>query len=206
MSAIVIILAVVAAYLVGSVSGSRVLASLFAAPDIRRTGSGNAGATNAWRVRGAGYGLAVLAFDLVKGAVATGFVAVWLAPNPAGALVWPLVCGFAAVLGHVWPVFHDFRGGKGVATGAGVLALALPAVLLAGVAVAALVFVVRRIASLATLAGALASAVAVFCLPGMPPSARGFVLALLLLLVYTHRDNIARLRAGTEPPVGRSSP
>lgn len=202
MNVVGIVIALILAYLIGSVSGALVLGRAFGVSDLRTHGSGNAGATNAWRIGGAGFGLAVLLFDLVKGAVAAGFVAAFLAP----VLPWPYVCGFLAVAGHVWPVFHGFRGGKGVATAAGVMAILLPAALVAALAVFLLVAWRLRYVSLAALAGQGVATLLLFVWPGPGPAAPGLSLALLLLLVHTHRANIDRLRAGTEPRIGVSRP
>ena len=123
---------IVLAYLLGSVSGSLLLGK-FKKVDIRRQGSGNAGSTNAFRTQGLMFGLAVISIDISK-----GFLAAWLIPSleigrttgvvDPGLLV--MACGFAAVLGHCFPVWHGFRGGKGAATAVGAMMVIEPWLLL----------------------------------------------------------------------------
>ncbi|WP_423821662.1 glycerol-3-phosphate 1-O-acyltransferase PlsY [Salinisphaera sp. SPP-AMP-43] len=194
MPVIAAIVAVVAAYLIGSVSGSLLLAPMFGQEDVRASGSGNAGATNALRAGGRGYGLAVLVFDIVKGAFAAGFVPILLhAYGP-----WPFVCGIAAILGHIYPVFYSFRGGKGAATCIGVLAVLLPGSLLFGAAVWIAVLVASGYVGLATMLGMVGVAIASFFVPGVPTAGHLFVVVASVLIVYTHRGNITRMRAGEE--------
>tara|TARA_B100002049_G_scaffold237337_1_gene228362 strand:+ start:17511 stop:18107 length:597 start_codon:yes stop_codon:yes gene_type:complete len=190
------IAAALAAVLIGSVSGARALSGLFSVGDIRGVGSGNAGASNAWRAGGPGYGLAVLAFDILKGAVAVG-----LAAAIAPLMPWPAVCAGLAVVGHVWPVWHGFRGGKGLATSAGVLIFLAPLTLVAATGVYALVLAWRRIASLAGLAAVGTAWLGALFVPAMPASVRVLIGLLGVLLVITHRENIVRLRFGEEPRV-----
>ena len=125
------------AYLIGSVSGSLLLGRLRGV-DIRQHGSGNAGGTNALRTLGLKFAAGVMLIDVSKGALAT-WIGLQGEPDAAMALRMALGCGFAAVLGHVWPVFHGFRGGKGVATMIGLLLVLWPALLLPLIAVFALV-------------------------------------------------------------------
>ncbi len=198
MTVVGIIAALAAAYLIGSVSGARVLAGAFAAPDIRRLGSGNAGTSNAWRIGGRGYGAAVLGFDLLKGAVATGLAAA-LAPI----MPWPAVAGFVAVVGHVWPVFHGFRGGKGLATAAGVLVFLAPVVLVTALAVFGATLWARRIVSLASLAALAVAGSFALLAAFMDGPVRALIGGLCVLLVVTHRENIVRLRLGQEPRIRR---
>src|SRR5829696_4084829 len=119
---------VVASYLFGSLSGSLLLGRLRGV-DIRRAGSGNAGGTNAFRTQGAWFALGTVVFDIGKGAVASWLGLRFAAPA-GGGVGWAYACAFAAGLGHVWPVFHGFRGGKGAATLVGGLAILWPACLL----------------------------------------------------------------------------
>ncbi|RJS94048.1 glycerol-3-phosphate acyltransferase [Salinisphaera sp. Q1T1-3] len=194
-----IALALVSAYLIGSFSGALVLAPVFGVSDVRDRGSGNAGATNAWRVGGRAYGGAVLAFDAVKGAVAAGFVSGLIAPD----LPWPYACGWLAIAGHVWPVFHRFRGGKGAATAVGVFAILLPLALVVGCLVFAVLLAWRRIVSVATLGGGAACVLSACLVPGLPAAASGLAVCAFALIVYTHRPNLQRLAAGTEPRLAR---
>lgn len=194
MPVIAIIAAVIAAYVIGSLSGSLLLGPLFGQGDVRSGGSGNAGATNALRAGGRGYGLAVLVFDLVKGALAAGGVPMLL--QTAGP--WPYVCGLTVILGHVYPVFYGFRGGKGAATCIGVLAVLLPGSLAFGAAVWVAVLVASGYVGLATMLGMIGVAIASFFVPSVPIAGHLFVIVASLIIIYTHRGNIARMRAGNE--------
>ena len=187
----------VLSYLLGSVSGSLLLGRLRGV-DIRTLGSGNAGGTNALRTQGVAFGLGTVLVDVGKGAlVAAG--ARWALVGEA----WPLACVFAAVCGHVWPVFHGFRGGKGAATVVGGLAVlwpqALPAVLLTWLAALACGGYVGLSTVLAGISlpiyGWLADATAARMV---------FAVAVAVFLVYTHRSNLQRLRAGREPRFERA--
>lgn len=169
--------------------------------DLRRVGSGNVGATNVFRSVGRSWGLLALALDILKGYVAAACLPRWTGCGPDPWL--PLACGLAAVAGHTWPVFLRFRGGKGVATGAGMLAGAAPVA--AGVALVAwiLAFAWRRIVSLASMIAALAAAGASWILyPAAPRILPPTLTALAALVLWRHRANWARLRAGTEPRIG----
>ena len=187
----------VLSYLLGSVSGSLLLGRLRGV-DIRTLGSGNAGGTNALRTQGVAFGLGTVLVDVGKGAlVAAG--ARWALVGEA----WPLACVFAAVCGHVWPVFHGFRGGKGAATVVGGLAVlwpqALPAVLLTWLAALACGGYVGLSTVLAGISlpiyGWLADASAARLV---------FAGAVAVFLVYTHRSTLQRLRAGREPRFERA--
>ena len=191
-------------YLLGSVMGSLLIARLTGGIDIRTLGSGNAGATNALRTQGRKVGLAVLLIDLSKGWIATAVMASWampaalIAPAPAPLAAWRVpVCGIAVMLGHVYPLWYGFRGGKGVATLLGAVLginawLLLPMILTWLAVVIAFGYV-----GLASILAAVALAVAIaFTSPGAPLLSFGALSALLIL--YTHLSNIARMRAGTE--------
>ena len=183
-------------YLLGSVPFGLILTNLFGEGNLRQVGSGNIGATNVLRTGNKGLAAATLLLDGAK-----GFLAVWLAWRG-----WPEVAGFAAlgaVLGHCFPVWLRFRGGKGVATTLGVtLGLAWPIGL--AYALAWLVMVaVTRISSLSGMTAAVAAPVAAWAL-GWPQFVP-VLAAIALLILWLHRENIARLRAGTEPKVGSKS-
>ena len=190
-------------YLLGSIVGSLAVARLTGGADIRTLGSGNAGATNALRTQGRKVALVVLAIDLAKGWIATAIVATWAMPAgiaaaSAGLAAWSApVCGLAVMLGHVYPLWYGFRGGKGVATLLGAVLgikarLLLPMILTWLAAVIAFGYV-----GLASILGAVALAVALaLTRSGTPLLVFGILSALLIL--YTHRSNLARMRAGTE--------
>jgi acyl phosphate:glycerol-3-phosphate acyltransferase len=192
----------VAAYLLGSIPTALIAGRLLKGTDIRTQGSGNAGATNAARILGLRAGLVVAVVDLAKGLAAVLLVA-RIAPLPGSA--GPVVCGIAAVAGHLFPVFAGFRGGKGVATFAGA-AIALfpilaPFCLAAFLAAAALSRWVV-VASL-TAAFALPAAYLVSCAFGavFDPWRMAFCAAVFLIVVFTHRGNIARLFRGEEKKI-----
>lgn len=191
---------VVAAYLLGSLSGSLLLGKLRGV-DIRTLGSGNAGGTNALRTQGFAFALGTVVVDVGKGAVAA-WLAVRLLPpdaNPA----WPYACGLAAMAGHVWPVFHRFRGGKGAATLVGALAVVWPAGLVVVLGVWLVSLACSGYVGLSTVL-AVASLAAVALATDGEAGRAVFACAAALLVLYTHRGNLARLRAGTEPRAERA--
>ncbi len=190
------------AYLVGSVPSAVWIGRMVAGVDVREHGSKNAGATNVMRVLGLRIGIPVLLLDAAK-----GFASVQLAlfargffPEGAGSLVsLQIALGGCAVLGHMFPIWAGFRGGKGVATLLGViLALHFPASMLA-LAVFAVVLILSKYVSLSSICAAISFPITVLFLFGetrLPMQL--FAVVACLLLIYTHRKNIARLRAGTE--------
>jgi len=182
-------------YLIGSVSGSLLLGRLRGV-DIRAAGSGSTGGTNAFRTQGWWFAIGTVAIDIGKGALAA-----WLALSflPAGMpLAWSYGCAFAAVLGHVWPLFHGFRGGKGAATLVGGLAVLWPQVLVPGLLVWILSLMWTGYVGLSTM---LAGAAIVFAAMAWHEDATRVAYAALiaLFLLFTHRANLARLRRGAEP-------
>ncbi|HYZ33182.1 MAG TPA: glycerol-3-phosphate 1-O-acyltransferase PlsY [Crenalkalicoccus sp.] len=182
-------------YLLGSIPWGLVLTRAAGLGDIRRIGSGNIGATNVLRTGHKGLALATLLLDVGKGAAALGLAA-WAWGPGAG-----LVAGFAAMLGHAFPVWLRFRGGKGVATGAGVLLAG--AWWLGLVALAAWLGTVAatRISSAGALAACLVAPLAALAAGRWDLAA--FAAGIAALVAWRHRPNIARLRAGTEPRIGR---
>jgi glycerol-3-phosphate acyltransferase PlsY len=196
-------------YLLGSVMGSLTVARLTGGADIRTLGSGNAGATNALRTQGRTVGLAVLVIDLAKGWIATALIAPWpmpLAIMPAGAAslaAWSTpLCGIAVMLGHVYPLWYGFRGGKGAATllGAvlGIKAWLLLPMLLTWLAV----IIAFGYVGLGSILAAVALAVTI-AVTSQSATLLSFGAVAALLIVYTHRSNLARIRAGTEPRARR---
>ena len=208
MNLLYILLALLAAYLLGSIPTALwVGRRFFRLADIREHGSGNAGATNTFRVLGPKAGSAVLLIDALKGFVAAYFLPLWLVAQgaiaPEHELYYKLACGVLAVVGHIYPVFAQFRGGKGVATILGMMLGVAPAT----VGVCLLVFIVMlllfRYVSLASMTAGVTFAL-LQLLPQFRPAQSfmvyvGFLLA--ALLIYTHRANISRLRSGTESRV-----
>jgi len=190
-------LCVLGAYLLGSVSFAIVLSRAFGMADPRSYGSGNPGATNVLRS-----GRKLVAALTVLGDGGKGWLAVWLASlvEPAAAPY----AGIAACLGHAFPVFHGFRGGKGVATAAGVL-IGFDWIL--GLATAATwlaIVVFLRISSLAALVAAVFAPAYAFWAFGLQPVFPA-TLAIAVLLVWRHKDNIRRLLAGEEGRVGEGA-
>lgn len=185
------------AYLIGSVSGSLLLGR-WRGVDIRTLGSGNAGGTNALRTQGFQFALGVMLIDVGKGALAT-WIGLQGEADATLALRAALACGFAAVLGHVWPVFHGFRGGKGVATIIGLLLVLWPALLLPMIGVFALVLTTTGYVGLGSILGVATMLPALWLWSARP--AREWIVAALVLaafVAYTHRANVQRLLAGNE--------
>lgn len=187
-----------AAYLLGAVPSSYLLARWMGGVDLREVGSRNLGATNLYRVLGWKAAIPAAAFDVAKGA----FPVALAARLGVGPSWWPLAVGCCAVLGHVYSPFVGFRGGKGVATAAGVFLALAPAPL----GVAAVVWVsllkLTGFMSVASMAGAMAFAVS---MPLLHPDRPAFALAGVLVcafIFFTHRANIRRLVEGTESRFG----
>ncbi len=191
-----LLLVAVAGYLVGSIpTGYLICRSQGVDP--RARGSGKTGATNVLRTLGRKASAAVLVSDMAKGAVAV-LIARWLFSDVLAADV---VAGVAAIVGHVFPVFIGFRGGRGVATALGAMLAISPIVGLVGLAAGALIIARSRIASLGSLVGAalaLLFIAALFFTRLQPLLPVIYCLLAAMILVFTHRDNIQRLLAGTE--------
>ena len=194
---------VLIAYLLGSIVGALVVGQLHGV-DIRTMGSGNAGGTNALRTQGLGFAAATVVIDVGKGWLAArwlpGLAVPGVAADPAIARDWLAVsCAAAAVAGHVWPLWHDFRGGKGGATLAGVLLALAPVLLVVAVGAWLLVIALTGFVGLATVAAAVSVPVAVLAwVPGSIPLLT-FGIVIAALVAWAHRGNLARIRAGTEP-------
>jgi glycerol-3-phosphate acyltransferase PlsY len=182
------------AYLAGSVPFSYLVARACGV-DLRTVG--NIGGANVWRSCGFGPFVAAAALDLLKGMLPT-LAALWLLAGQPAAIV---LVGLAAILGHTFPLFLNFRGGKAVATSGGVLLALFPLLMLLGVAAWALAFLITRISSVGSLTAAAVEIIAgtVFFLLGQLPLAYAlFIWVIALFVVYLHRENIQRLLAGTE--------
>lgn len=200
-------LALAAAYLIGSIPFGLLIAKYGHGVDVRAHGSGNIGATNVGRVLGKKWGVACLALDALKGLLPTLLLPRallrppfllsddWLGPAT-------VLCGAAAIAGHVFPVWLGFRGGKGVATGAGVAVVVCWQATLAAVATFAAVFVARKVVSLASIAAAGVYAAATLAVLGRSlrddwPTV-AFSVAIPALIIARHRENISRLLRGEE--------
>jgi acyl phosphate:glycerol-3-phosphate acyltransferase len=191
-------------YFVGSLMGSMIVGKLRGGVDIRSMGSGNAGGTNALRTQGWKFALGVLAIDVGKGAFAAGVVPSLNLPlvgtDPSISRAWlAFSCAAAAVIGHVWPVWHNFRGGKGAATLIGTLIVLAPSLILPVLLVWAWILTLFGYVGLATMTAALFAPL-YLALTRLPDDQPLFIysLVLSLFLVYCHRANIQRMLAGTE--------
>jgi acyl phosphate:glycerol-3-phosphate acyltransferase len=198
---VLVIAALVSAYLIGSIPFSYVVARLRGV-DVRRVGSGNVGATNVMRSAGWKAGLAAFALDFAKGAAAT-LLARHLAEmhRPEQASLWAGAAAAVAVLGHVFPVWIGFRGGKGVATGAGAFLPLAPLAAVAGIAVFVLVTAASRYVSLGSIVGTLTLAAVTFVIPGDAAVSAGAAVS-AAVIVAKHRGNIERLLRGEERRLG----
>jgi glycerol-3-phosphate acyltransferase PlsY len=184
------------AYLVGSIPFGLLLAKAGGAGDVRRIGSGNIGATNVLRTGRKGLALATLALDILKGALPVWLAYRYFGPDMA------VAAGLGAVVGHCFPLWLGFRGGKGVATAAGVMAAMTPLVALIVVTLFVVLVLLTRYVSLASILAAVAAAPMAFWLGHI--QAGELYLALALLIVLNHAGNIRRLLAGTESRLGSS--
>src|SRR5579863_1011829 len=195
-----------AAYLLGSIPVGYLLVRIFRRQDIRTVGSGNIGATNVLRSGGKGLGAATFLLDVLKGALAVELAAMIAAP------VLPMVAqrnvealaALFAVLGHMFPVWLKFRGGKGVATGFGVFLVAAPWAALSSITLFFIVFAITRYVSLGSILGAASFPVfAWFMVGGEKPAFYVAVQAIVaLLIIVKHHPNIRRLLAGNEHRFG----
>jgi glycerol-3-phosphate acyltransferase PlsY len=188
-----------AAYLLGAIPTSWVVARLARGIDLREHGSGNLGATNAYRVLGWRPAVPIFIVDIAKGWFPTAFFPLW---DGRPVTEWAMAYGAAAIIGHVWSIWVRFKGGKGVATSAGVLlALAPVAVGVGFVVWAAIVFTTGYVS--------LGSIVAAALIPGLiavlngPGPVLWLTLALAAFVIWAHRSNIRRLVSGTENRFGR---
>jgi glycerol-3-phosphate acyltransferase PlsY len=187
----VVVLAIIS-YLLGSIPSGFIIGAL-SGVDVRSTGSGNIGATNVARVLGKGLGLLTLIADTAK-----GFVPVFVAQRLGMSDLGVALVGIAAFLGHLYPVFLNFQGGKGVATAFGALLAVAPAAPVILVVVFGATVLMSRIVSLGSIAAALVAPVMLWAL-SYAPIFVGMAVFLGAMVIFRHRDNIKRLRAGTEP-------
>lgn len=191
----------VAAYLLGSISFAIVLVRVFRGVDVRHEGSGTAGATNVLRTSGKRLATLTMLLDIGKGALAVLLMqAVTYDPRWLGA------AACAAVLGHVFPVWFGFRGGKGVATAIGGFSVLCPLAVLAVVAVFVAVVVATRLVSLGSITAACLLPLAMRLLFHAPDPEVAAASAVAILLIVSHRANIRRLLEGTERRLGRREP
>jgi len=198
------VICILIAYLIGSIPTAVWISRYFFGIDIREYGSGNAGATNTFRVLGPKWGTFVMAGDVLKGVIATSLYifitfymhSEWDRTNLMVGL------GLAAVLGHIFPIWADFRGGKGVATLFGMILAIQPLVAVCCVGVFLLVLYLTRFVSLSSILASIAFAVLIlFIFNEREPLYRAFAIAVALLVILTHQKNISRLLRGSESKV-----
>jgi len=188
-----------AAYLLGSIPFGLLFAKLFGGADVRQAGSGNIGATNVVRVVGPLAGILTLVFDTAKGAAA-----VWLAGRVTNeSATWMMIAGFAVLLGHCFPVWLKFKGGKGVATALGVFLALCPLAAVSALLLFLLCVAYWRYVSLGSVAAAAAMPLLIYFLwaprHAPPIIIDAGTLAIALLVIYKHDGNLQRLVEGTEP-------
>lgn len=191
-------------YLIGSLMGSMIMGKLKGGVDIRTMGSHNAGATNALRTQGFAFAVGVMLIDVGKGVIGTavvpGLELPLVATDPEISRTWlTLCCAAAAVIGHVWPIYHRFSGGKGAATMVGTLLVLAPKLVLPVILVWAWVLTLAGFVGLATMAAAVAlpAWLAATRLPADQPLFI-YSAAMAMFIIYCHRSNIQRMRDGTE--------
>ena len=191
-------------YFIGSLMGAMIMGKLRGGVDIRTMGSGNAGGTNALRTQGMFFALGVVIIDIGKGVIGAGVIpelnVPFVAEDPMLSRTWlTICCATAAVLGHVWPIYHGFKGGKGAGTFVGTLVILGPHLIIGVLIVWAWVLVLSGFVGLATMSAATALPIylAVMILPEEQPL---FIYAsvMAMLIIFWHRLNIIRMRAGTE--------
>jgi len=198
---------VLIAYMIGTLLGSLLLGRLRGV-DIRSMGSGNAGATNALRTQGKTFGLLVLLVDVAKGLLAVWWLPMAVIPgvgvDPGLSRGWlTMACGFAVIVGHVYPVWFGFRGGKGAATVVGVVAAVELRLLVPLLLSWFVVLLLTGYVGLATMLSGVALIVAVCLLEPDNLPLLSFCVVVAGFVIFTHRSNIARMRAGEENRVRR---
>ena len=213
MSELTITIALLAvSYLLGSFPTGYLAARLLKGIDIREQGSGSMGATNVLRTLGKGPAIVVLLVDAAKGALAIALahfaypISANLSSETILSLPWLVtLAGLAAIIGHSWPIWLNFKGGKSVATSLGILLAMSWQVGLATFGVFAIMLAISRIVSLSSICGAIAVSALMFGF-GQPLPYQIFAIAAGIYVIWRHRSNIQRLLAGTEPKIGQKLP
>jgi len=195
----VVLIVLIAAYLLGSLPFGYIMSKMFLKTDIRKHGSGNIGATNVLRVAGWKAALPVFLLDMLK-----GFAAVMIAKSVSDLPAVYLSAGFLAMIGHSFPVFLKFKGGKAAATAIGVLAAVSGWTLLILAICAVAIVAVTRYVSLGSMIGSILVPI-IFLILGYDWQFIIFGTATALLIIYRHRDNITRLREGRESKLGQKA-
>ena len=199
-----LIVKLILSYFLGSISGAMLMGKLKGA-DIREMGSGNAGSTNAFRIMGATFALGILFIDVIKGFLAVKFVPSLelgdiLTANTIDIELLHIVCGIGALIGHVYPIFHGFRGGKGAGTMVGILAALFPMYLIIGIPIWMVVLILSGYVGLSTIiVGILLPICTLIFYPNGIDSPFGvFSVIVAVFIIYTHRSNIYRMMDGNE--------
>jgi glycerol-3-phosphate acyltransferase PlsY len=192
-----IILAILLAYLLGSVPTAFIFGKLLKGIDIREYGSGNVGATNIARTLGKGYGVVVLLLDFLKGFIAVTVLPLLIFKGAETSEAIYIILGAAAIAGHIWTIFLKFKGGKGVATTAGVMIGLAPVILLSCFVIWIIIFAIWRYVSLASIIAAIFLPIFAV-ITGRDISFIIFCAFLCLVGVYMHKGNIKRLIQGNE--------
>jgi len=190
----------VLSYLVGSISGSMVLGKLKGV-DIRTMGSGNAGGTNAFRSIGPLFALGVVLIDILKGYISVIFISElsFFISNPAISYEYKqVICGVAAVLGHVYPIYYKFKGGKGAGTLIGIVGALFPQAMLSSLLSWVISLVFTGYVGLSTMLAGIVLSITVFFIPNIPEIYFYFSLLMALFIIFTHRSNIIRMIEGNE--------
>lgn len=192
-----LLLPVIIAYLLGSIPSALWVGQIFYKTDIRTKGSGNLGATNTFRTLGAKAGIVVTVLDILKGTAAT-VLPLFMATD-----IHPLILGVIAVIGHMFPVFAKFKGGKAVATSGGILLGYQWPLFLLAVAVLLITLKITKMVSLSSIILAVVSVIyaIIYALNTGDYAFMIMILVLATFIIYRHRANISRIRAGTEPKI-----
>ena len=179
-------------YLLGSIPNGLIFGKLIWHKDLRQFGSKNIGATNAWRVLGRKAGILIFLLDFLKGALSVKLAEIFIGD------AWAMICaGILAILGHTFSIFLKLRGGKGVATGLGVIAMMMPKVTAIVFLIWLAIFIATRYVSVSSIIAAAATPILAFIFDE-PTEFVLFGLAAALFIIFRHRENILRLRAGKE--------
>jgi len=206
MSPLLTAMVIIGSYILGSVPSAVWVGKLVHGVDVREYGSGNAGATNVFRILGWKTAIPVLLIDAGKGFIAVKMVTLLHALNPVGSgfIQLQILCGISAMLGHVFPLFAGFKGGKGVATTAGVILAILPNPFLIAACVFFFVLFVTQYVSVSSIMAGLSFPISVmFIFRTGNQTVIMFALAVFILILVTHRKNIERLLRGTESKLFR---
>jgi glycerol-3-phosphate acyltransferase PlsY len=194
------VLWLLASYVLGAIPTSYILSRLFAGIDLRQHGSGNLGATNLYRVLGWKYAIPAALMDIVKGVIPV----LIFAPQVSDSQLFAMACGVVAIIGHVFSAFVGFKGGKGVATAAGVMLGLAPIALAVSAAIWAVLVRLTGYVSLGSIAAAAVLPIAIYALEDSPSPALVWIAAAIAAgVIILHRRNIQRLIKGTESRFGR---